>query len=314
MVTNAQPALSVVLCTYNRSRLLAGAIEALLTQTAATPPYEVIVVDNNSVDGTRAVVEPFLPGGIVRYALEPEQGLSVARNHGVGLARADVIAFTDDDVRVSSTWVQAIARAFAEYTDADMVGGKVEPIWECSPPPWLAAAGLAPLALTDFGDAPFRVTPERPVCLIGANVAVRRAAFEAAGGFSPRVQRVRDGVGSTEDHDFQLRVLAGGGTAVYDPRLSVRALVPRERLTKGYYRAWHGGHGRFLALMRDPSFERSRRGTWFGVPAHVYRSALHEAGRWAGSVMTGRGAAAFAHELRLRFLAGYAVERLRPGS
>jgi hypothetical protein len=121
---------------------------------------------------------------------------------------------------------------------------------------------------------------------------------------------VGDGIGSTEDHDFQMRLLHGGGTAVYDPRLTVRTVVPRERLSKRYHRAWHRGHGRFYAMMRDPLFERSRAGSLLGVPAHVYRSAAAEAMAWAGSLVRGRLTSAFAHELRLRFLTGFALQRL----
>ena len=97
---------------------------------------------------------------------------------------------------------------------------------------------------------------------------------------------------------------------MYDPRIVVRAPVPRQRLTKQYHRAWHSGHGRFYALMRDPSFERSRLGTFRGVPAHVYRSALGEAAAWGASLLARRHAAAFAHELRLRFLFGFARQRI----
>jgi glycosyltransferase involved in cell wall biosynthesis len=304
------PVLSVVVCTYNRSHLLVAAVEAILGQVDDTLPYEVIVVDNNSTDATRDVVAPYVAAGRVRYAFEPCQGLSAARNRGVSIARADLIAFTDDDVQVSSTWVQSIVHAFNADPDADMVGGKVEPVWTEDPPSWLPEAGDAPLALVDYGGDAFRITPERPVCLIGANVAVRRRAFVKAGGFSTAVQRVRDGIGSTEDYDFQLRALAGGGYAIYDPRIAVRAPVPLERLNKRYHRAWHRGHGRFYALMRDPTFERSRIGAFLGVPAHVYRSALREAAGWGASLLARRSAAAFAHELRLRFLVGFAVQRI----
>ena len=114
------PVVSVVLCTYNRSHLLTPALDALLRQGPDTPPYEVIVVDNNSADATRQVVEPFIASGIVRYAFEPSQGLSHARNHGLSIARADLIAFTDDDVRVTSTWIRSIVDTFAEHPDLDM--------------------------------------------------------------------------------------------------------------------------------------------------------------------------------------------------
>jgi glucosyl-dolichyl phosphate glucuronosyltransferase len=307
--TSWSPVLSVVVCTYNRAHLLADAIGALLNQGSDAPPYEVIVVDNNSDDGTRDVVARFA-GGVVRYAFEPRQGLSVARNHGVSVARADLIAFTDDDVQVGNDWVRSIVQAFSEHADVDMVGGKVEPIWDGAPPDWLSEAGSAPLALVDFGEESFRVTPGRSIALIGANVAIRRRAFDRIGGFSPAVQRVRDSIGSTEDYDFQMRVMAQGGSAVYEPRIVVRAVVPRERLMRKYHRAWHAGHGRFYAVMREPTFECTRAGTFLGVPAHVYRSVVHEVTGWAASMLGRRSASAFAHELRLRFLVGFATQRI----
>ena len=301
--------LAVVLCTYNRSGLLAGALDALTGQVDA-PPYEVVVVDNNSTDDTARTAARFAADGRVRVVSEPRQGLSHARNRGIATASAPILAFTDDDVRVGRRWVRSIVDAFAAHPDVDMVGGKVEPEWQAAPPSWLADAGWAPLALVDYGAAPFRIAADAPRCLIGANVAIRRRALDRLDGFSPRLQRVRDGIGSTEDHDLQMRLLRAGASALYDPAIVARALVPRERLSKRYHRAWHRGHGRFYALMRDPSFERSRAGTLLGVPAHVFRSTLAEATGWAASLARGRGSAAFAHELKLRFLTAFAVQRI----
>ena len=301
--------ITVVLCTYNRSLLLADALSALVQQRHA-PPYEVVVVDNNSTDDTREIVTRFVPEGIVRYTAEPLQGLSHARNRGIATATADIIAFTDDDVRANPDWVVSIARAFAENPDVDMVGGRVEPEWEADPPPWLPEAGDAPLALLDYGTVPFRIDPMEPRCLIGANMAIRRRALQRVGGFSPRLQRVGEGIGSTEDHELQTRLLGSGASALYDPRIAARAVVPRERLSKRYHRAWHQGYGRFYALMRDPLFERSEAGTVLGVPAHVYRSAISEAVAWARSMLLGRRSVAFAHELKLRFLTAFAIQRI----
>ncbi len=307
--SSAAADVSVVLCTVNRAARLGDALTALVRQVDA-PPYEVIVVDNNSTDGTRHVAEAFAESGLVRCVHEPAQGVSHARNLGVATASADIVAFSDDDVRVDPTWIRAIARAFAEHPDVDMVGGKVEPEWQAQPPAWLGQAGHAPLAIVDYGAEPFRIAPDAPRCLISANVAIRRRSLERLHGFSPRLQRVRDGIGSTEDHDFQMRLLETGAAALYDPRIAARAIVPPERLTKRYHRAWHQGHGRFYALMRDPLFERSRAGALFGVPAHVYRSAVGEAAGWALSLARGRTSAAFAHELKLRFLTAFARQRI----
>lgn len=304
------PALSVVLCTFNRSHLLSGALSALVDQGIDTPPYEVIVVDNNSTDCTRSLIGTFAGTGLVRYEHEPVQGLSAARNRGIRMSRAPLIAFTDDDVRVDPSWVRTIVLTFARCPDVDLAGGRVEPEWEAPPPRWLARAGLAPLALVDYGDAPFRIDRTRPVCLVGANLCIRREAIEAVGLFSTEVQRVKDSVGSTEDQELEARLLAAGRTALYEPGMRVRAVVPHARLSKQYHRAWHTGHGRFYALMRDPLFEGSTGRRLFGIPAHVYRKAAREAVAWARSLILLNISSAFRHELRLRFLMAFARQRL----
>ncbi len=80
---------SIVLSTYNRHEQLRPAIEHLLAQASDSPPYEVIVVDNNSTDITRRVVEACIAGagGRLRYLFEPRQGVSFARNTGVDARR-----------------------------------------------------------------------------------------------------------------------------------------------------------------------------------------------------------------------------------
>src|SRR3712207_267108 len=151
-------ALSVVISTYNRADLLPGAIGGGLSQVDGTPPFELIVVDNRSTDGTKSVVEGFTASDPrVRYVYEPQQGLSPARNAAVRAWRAAILAFTDDDVRVPGDWVRGIVRAFEEWPGADVVGGKVLPDWPSAPPAWLTPEHWAPLALVDYGDEPLRL-------------------------------------------------------------------------------------------------------------------------------------------------------------
>src|SRR4051812_18990090 len=107
---NDTPDVSVVLSTYNRARSLLLTLESLVSQE--TPPhlqYEIIVVDNNSTDETRAVVEG-LRSRFTRlfYHFEGRQGVSYGRNTGIANARAPIVAFTDDDNDVSPTWVATI--------------------------------------------------------------------------------------------------------------------------------------------------------------------------------------------------------------
>lgn len=303
-----QPTLSIILPTYNRVTLLRRAIAALLRQTAPSGSYEIIVVDNNSSDGTSdavaAIGDPRL-----RVIREPRQGLSYARNAGIEAARAPIVAFTDDDVEAAPGWVETIVSALEAHPQVDGVGGRVLPAWVRQRPSWLTREHWAPLALQDHGDGRRIFDRSRPIGLVGANVAFRHDVFERIGLFSKDVQRVKEGIGSTEDHDLLSRLYAAGGRMLYEPRMLVVARVQPDRCDRAYHRRWHEGHGRFHALMRSPEMERARLSP-LGVPGHLLRTAAGDAARWLASMVSADWERAFLAELRLRFFKGFVWTRL----
>ena len=94
---------TVILSTFNRSKQLAETLQSIAGMQAPGISWDVLVVDNNSTDGTRSLVEQRaadLPVPL-RCLFEGPQGFSVARNTGIAACSSDVLAFTDDDVRVS---------------------------------------------------------------------------------------------------------------------------------------------------------------------------------------------------------------------
>ena len=312
--TSDIPFVSVIMSTYNRGPLLEDAIGTVLSQRPAiTPSFELIVVDNNSTDHTREIVmERFARNDSrVRYLFERRQGLSYARNAGIHAARAPLIAFVDDDVRAQPDWVASVVRAFEQHPETDMVGGRVLPLWPSPPPAWLTRDHWTPLALVDYGDAPVAITSEHPICLVGANLSFRRLVFDEVGTFATDFQRVKDGIGSLEDHEFLLRFLRTGRTGLYDPRIVVHAEIQADRLRRAYHRRWHTGHGHFHALLRSERMEWTRIGTLFGVPAHLYRQALGHLVGWARARAVRDSARAFHHELGLRFFHGFFRTRRR---
>jgi glycosyltransferase involved in cell wall biosynthesis len=279
-----------------------------------TPPIaiEIIVVDNNSTDATAAMVREVASSTpMVRYVFEAAQGISYARNTGWALARGTIIAFTDDDVRVAPDWAARIHAAFAAHGEVDCVGGKVLPFWPTPPPSWLTREHWTPLAVLDYGDVPLRLDRNDARCLVGANMAFRRDVFHRVGGFSPAVQRVKDGIGSIEDHEFLIRLWDSGGRALYLPDLVVESPVDPRRLKKAYHRRWHYGHGHFHAVMRLKELERSAAGRLLDVPAHLYRQYLVDAAAWLNRVMRGQLDEAFLYEARMRFFWGFFRTRRR---
>ncbi|MGE3401722.1 MAG: glycosyltransferase [Vicinamibacterales bacterium] len=304
---------SIVISTSNRCDQLPIAVDACLAQETRIP-YEVIVVDNNSTDGTRAWVESRIAAGAsrLRYVFEPQQGLPYARNAGIAAARGRYIAFTDDDVYVMADWVEAIARAFARHPDADMIGGKVLPRWPGPLPRWFSRLQWAPLALQEKGDAPVIVDASNAApCLIGASFAFRRRVFERIGPFDPAFIR-------SQDREIQLRLWRAGGRGVYVPDMVVWVDVPAERLTKQYFRFWYTRSGRYASRMRlldlidhEGRIVESTTGReLLGCPGFIYRQALEHALSGVRALMRRDEARAFYHENRVRFLVSYARERI----
>src|SRR3954454_6830763 len=149
---------SLLICTYNRARMLGETLAAL--RELAMPVHcdaEILVVDNNSTDDTAQVVADAVPRSTVPivYLRESQQGKSFALNCGLAVARGDVIALTDDDVLPAQDWLSRIVEGFRER-DVTFVFGKVLPRWGCVPPPELLTTRAqhiwGPLAIVDYGD------------------------------------------------------------------------------------------------------------------------------------------------------------------
>jgi glucosyl-dolichyl phosphate glucuronosyltransferase len=271
--------------------------------------YEVVVVDNNSTDGTRQAIEAFTgKTPRVTYLFEPRQGVSYGRNTGIQAASAPVIAFTDDDVRVSRSWLSTILAALAEHPEAACVGGRVLPAWPQPCPAWLGREHWGPLGLLDYGEQPLQVNASRRLCLITANAAYRREIFDRIGMFSPHVQAVGREV-ATEDHEILLRLWRAGGQGLYWPALTATADVVAERMQRRYHRRWHRRHGRFSAIMHDEEMEKTRIGRFLGVPAHRYRQAAGAFGRWLARLARLDGTGAFNQELELWSGLGFLTTR-----
>ena len=303
------PRTSIIIPTYNRHVHLNRALQSVLPQ-ATQFNAEVIVVDNNSTDRTCEVVSHLAAQhSHIRYIFEPRQGNSYARNTGIEHSRAKIVAFLDDDVRVSENWLELLTATLEKRPELSFVGGKVLPVWEENPPDWLTPEHWAPLAILDYGPEEIPITAEAPLGLLTANIAYRRSLFADVGLFLPSLQRVKNEIGSMEDHELLVRALRLGKKGIYSPEMVAFAEVEPERLTKGYHRRWHTGHGKFYAIMHDPHWEKSKF-QLFGLPSHLCKQAAGHAVVWCSRVLRDENKA-FIHECHLRFFHGFFVMRQR---
>jgi GT2 family glycosyltransferase len=216
----ALPSLTIAVCTRDRPGLLA---DTLVSAARGAGDSDVLVVDNApSDDRTEALVRTRFPGA--RYVVEPEVGLSRARNRALRTSTSEVVAFTDDDVVVDAGWATAIRRTFHGAPELATLTGLVAP-WSVANPAeaWFEAYGgfgrgylrrwivaddaLAPLAW-QFGNTGLYGT--------GANLAVRRESALALGGFDAALGAGTPSAGG-EDLEFLFRTVKAGAVLAYDP-------------------------------------------------------------------------------------------------
>jgi glycosyltransferase involved in cell wall biosynthesis len=257
---------TVIVCTYNRADSLRDTLSALRgLKTLPDRQWEVIVVDNNSKDHTRRLVEEARRDWpLLRYEFEPQQGLSHARNHGVSCARGEAILFTDDDVLPEPDWLETTLAGLDKY-QVDACGGYIAPIWETPPPAWLTERFYGFLAIrTDRNDDyPITQANQAP---FGANMAFRRHVFDTVGLFNTTRGRKAQTLSSGEDIELFDRLLSAGLAAHFVGGSRVHHKVESYRLCKSYFRRWRLQTSRNIAISKNVPGARRL----FNIPYYLY--------------------------------------------
>ena len=184
------PSVSVVMAVFNGERFVAEAIRSVFAQ--GHPSLELIVIDDGSTDGTPKAIAAI---AAVQYVRQENRGQPAALNHGVSLARGELLAFNDaDDVWTEGRLLAQLA-ALAEETSLDAVFGRVEQFLEPDAPAAITAA-LTPAR---------RILPSR----LHTAMLVRRPAFDRVGAFREdlRIGSVVDWAHRAQQAGLQTRVL-----------------------------------------------------------------------------------------------------------
>jgi GT2 family glycosyltransferase len=266
--------ISIIVCTRNRARSLRGTLESLAA-IRTSYQWEALLVDNASTDDTAAVIAAANTcGERLRRLYEPRVGSGAARDGAWRRAKGQIIAFTDDDCYLAPDFIDAMLAAFAERPRAGCIGGRI------------LLFDPSDSAITiDERTEPVRTLPYSfvfPGMLQGANMAFRREALQASGGFDPTF-----GAGTPypcEDIDALAAVLWKGYEAWFDPRPVIyhhhgRKAADLPSLVAGYSR----GRGAFYAkyvTRQDTRLLFLRK--WIALPKHnpyyTLRSFINEIG------------------------------------
>lgn len=299
--------LQVVIPTYNRADLLPVCLRSLLAASIpAGMTVGVTVVDNNSKDNTRAVVEGWQPqfDGRLHYLFEEKQGRSSALNKGILGSHSDLIGFIDDDEEIDETWYEVIHEAFTTR-DVDFIGGPYIPKWETKPPPWLPPDHEGVIGLVDAGREVIPYDENYPGILMGGNAVIRRSSIEKVGLYMTALGRTGERLLAGEDEDMYRRLLASGAKGVYLPQLKIYHLIPAARLTKKYYRQWSFWRGVSCGVLDRT--QPQNVSYLCGVPRYLFGAASRGLLRWTTAPLRAGADASrtFSHELAMWDLAGF---------
>jgi glycosyltransferase involved in cell wall biosynthesis len=210
-VESRLPKVSVVICTRNRPDTIRAAIESVLANDHGS--FDLTVIDQSTDGATAAVLQSIVSlDRRLQYVHIDGPGLSRAYNVGIKQTAGDLLAFTDDDCIVPTTWLTAIARAFGNDADADLVYGQV----------------LLPETAHQYKGVIPTLPIERPERLsqddgfkvfgMGANFAARRRLFERIGGFDEMLGGGAP-LRSSQDFDLAYRAYRAGSAILLRPEV-----------------------------------------------------------------------------------------------
>ncbi len=257
--TDKLPKISVLVCTYRGSATISACLNSLLALDY--PDFEIIVVNDGDDARVAEIVE--VEKAVTLIATE-HIGLSAARNLAASHAVGEIFVYTDDDCVAEPDWLLHMAEGFAQHEEIAAGGGP-------NIPPAAASVEQALVQCSPGGPAHVLLTDQRAEHIPGCNLAVRREAFEAVGGFDERFRAAGD------DVDFQWRLLAAG----YAIGFFAKAWIwHHRRATFAAYRRQQQGYGRAEALLIEKWKER-----FPALGGAVWNGAVYQSSPFFSSVI-----------------------------
>ena len=238
---------SVIVCCYNSASRLPATLAHLASQRCEGRfPWEVILVDNASTDGTGRIAQELWPQDApvhLRVVHEARLGLAYARQRGISAARYELLSFVDDDNWVCPNWVQLVWELMSQHPEVGACGGFCLAECELPPPEWFQSfSGM--YAVWPREAEPGDVTHTRS--LWGAGLTVQKSALmelEKNGFRTWCVGRQGTALTGCEDTELCLALRLAGWRLWYEPRLRLRHFIPAKRLEWSYLRRLYRGAG-----------------------------------------------------------------------
>ncbi|MEA5463861.1 hormogonium polysaccharide biosynthesis glycosyltransferase HpsE [Leptothoe sp. PORK10 BA2] len=230
---------TVVVPTYNGAQRLPQLLGALRSQVnTESIHWEILVVDNNSSDSTKQLIESYqaIWSGwpMLRYTFESQQGAAYARQRGMQDAVSEWVSFVDDDVIPSSDWVSTAYSFRDSQPQLGAYGGQIHPQFESDPPEDFKRIQSF-LAIRERGDQPHLYDPENLVLPPSAAWVVCRQAWLDSVPTKPNLSgRVKGSMVQGDDYEPLIYMHLAGWKIWYNPDMHVSHQIPKGRLEPSY--------------------------------------------------------------------------------
>lgn len=238
------PQITIAICTYNRAGYLKDTLDDLSGQSISSEKFEILVVNNNSKDGTETVCEIFEkthPDHNFRYVKELKQGLSYARNRAAREAETPVLLYIDDDVKLPENFVETALEYIQRRTSTMCAGGRIHVEFEDDETDWIPNELMPMFGLHDLGDQD-KLYPSSNFPR-GGNMMIRKSIFDAFGYFDTQLGRKGETLlGSEEKHFFE-KIRKNGVELHYWTNMELTHRIGKQRLKTEYIREQSIGIG-----------------------------------------------------------------------
>jgi glycosyltransferase involved in cell wall biosynthesis len=235
---------SFIICTYNRERFLADTLKSVSLVNWDKNDFEIVLIDNASTDSTQEICNSFheLNQDICfNYFLEPNQGLSYARNRGIKEAVGRWLIFIDDDIILDPGYLVALWSGYETFPDTMAHGTKIAIDYTDSPPIWISSFLEPMLGKHSFSD---KISIYDGVRFpVGASMGFRREVFEIEKDFNPLLGRKGNALNGSEEKDIFRRIQSKGMVIRFFPDALLYHRIDPFRLTKSYVKKQAVGIG-----------------------------------------------------------------------
>lgn len=229
-----KPFVSIIIPTYNRSKMLRITLDSFIIQDYGMENFEIIVSNNNSIDDTGSVIKEYTEEyDNVSTIFVEQQGVHYARNQASLQAKGEILYFTDDDMIADVSLLSNLVKVFSLDTKIGVATGKIIPRFDREPPAWVKRDLInSLLSLTDRNRTESLIVSENDIDVYSCHQAIKRELFFNAGGFNPEnTAGVWIGDGET---GLNIKIKKHGAYFAYISNSIIEHIIPEKRTTFRY--------------------------------------------------------------------------------